>query len=63
VVKTLRIPLDGITHERWEKIKNEAGKTWEDVLQRGIESVEEWSDDKDWNKAILARIDEKAGLA
>lgn len=63
MVKTLRIPLDGVTHERWEKIKNEAEKTWEDVLQRGVESVEEWSDDKDWNKAILARIDEKAGLA
>jgi len=63
VVKTLRIPIDEIIHERLEKIKNEAGKTWEDVLHRGVESIEEWPDDKDWNKAILARIDEKAELA
>lgn len=68
MVTTLRIPLDGVTHERWEKIKKKAEKdsqekiTWEDVLQRGVESVEEWPDDKDWNRAILIRIDEKAGL-
>ena len=38
MVKVIRINLDDIEHEKFEKVKGE--KTWYDVLLKGIYAIE-----------------------
>ena len=60
MVKTIRISLDNHEHKRLEKVKGE--RTWEDVLLRGIESIENWSTNQAWAQALMNKIEESGEL-
>ena len=50
MVKTVRVHLSDTIHEEWSKIKG--SYTWEQVLIRGIEVIENFSDGK-WKQALM----------
>ena len=56
MVKTIRISLDDTEHEKLDRIKGK--RTWYDVLIRGIESIENWPREPEWQTATLDRYEE-----
>ena len=54
MVKTVRVHLSDADHQEWLKIKG--GHTWYQVLGRGIEVTEHFSD-KEWSQAQMDVIE------
>ena len=50
MVKNIRATLDEKEHEEMNRVKG--GKTWLEVLRRGIESLEAYPEDEGWKKLI-----------
>lgn len=50
MVKNIRAILDDDEHDEMNRVKG--GKTWLDVLRRGIESLEAYPEDEGWKKHI-----------
>ena len=54
MVKTIRTTLDEDEYKNMNRVKG--GKTWLDVLRRGIESLEAYPEDEGWKKQIENKI-------
>jgi len=50
VVKNIRAVLDEKEHE--EMIRVKVGRTWLDVLRRGIDSIKAYPEEERWNEHI-----------
>jgi len=57
LVKTIRIVLNDAEHAEFKAIKEK--RTWYGVLVRGVSSIENFSSDEAWCKAVLDGIDDE----
>lgn len=60
MVKAIRVYLAEDSHQEWSQIKGDY--TWYQVLARGIETMENFSD-TEWTKILMDNIDTKDGSA
>lgn len=54
MVKNIRATIDEDEYKKMNSVKG--GKTWIDVLRRGIESLEAYPEDEGWKKQIENKI-------
>jgi hypothetical protein len=60
MVKNIRVTLDEDEYRDMDRVKG--GKTWIDVLRRGIESLKAYPQDEGWKKQIMNKIGMEAKL-